>query len=261
MSELQTDEKLCPFCAETIKAAAVKCRWCGSELPDAAPADAASTPLVPAPGSPPDREPEVRPTEHLDGPPAGRPTRRRFGRRSRGDGIVPTSASRQRVAGPSRLPLLVALLLVSIAAVAFAVVRADADETAPDGTVTSNSARAVAMQRLAESTAKVLSYKAETFDSDAEASGRLMTATMRAEYLKALTPAKTAVVKNGITLKATVVETSLIKQSAESVRGLLFVNQVTTATGSTNEQLDNNRVVVTMQRSGDRWLISKMDAF
>ena len=83
----------------------------------------------------------------------------------------------------------------------------------------------------------------------------------REVYLKALEPVKAKVVEEGITLKATVVATSLTHYAKDTVRALVFVNQSTTATGAKNEQLDNNRVVVTMKRVKGDWLVSKMDPF
>lgn len=229
MSTLKPDEKLCPFCAETIKKAAIKCRYCSSDVPAETIEKSASRP--------PRAEPEPPKPEQ-------------------------TTPDREPATSSKLIwPLLGVLLLGAVLAVVFAVQRANADETAPDGTETSNSARAVVMQRAADSTAAILSYKASTFDADAKKAGELMTAGMRKEYLKALDPVKAKVVKEGIELKATVVASSLTHYEGDTVRALLFVNQSTTATGARNEQIDSNRVVVTMKRDQGDWLVSKLDPF
>lgn len=260
MSDLKPDEKVCPFCAETIKKAAVVCRHCNRDLPPASAAQPRASAATPAAGV-------------IEETPRRAP---RWQRRSQNADLGDKVSLSKDVAQPkasdsgpddettsSRLawPVLVVLLLAGLLAVFFAIDRANSEETAADGTITSTSARAVAMQRVADSTATILSYQAETFDADAEKAGKLMTESMREDYLKALEPVKADVVKQGITLKATVVATSLTSITDDTVRALLFVNQSTTAEGASNEQLDNNRVLVTMKRHDGDWLISKMDPF
>lgn len=47
MTEESNDTKVCPFCAETIKAAAIVCKHCGRDLPAGAEAAEASEPAAP----------------------------------------------------------------------------------------------------------------------------------------------------------------------------------------------------------------------
>jgi hypothetical protein len=250
VADLKADEKVCPFCAEVIKAAAVKCRFCQSDLTGAPVGDQAPD----APAVPPHDtvvasvapEGEVPPPPPLDEPVAG-PAR----------GPVPF------LAGFKLLCALLALCLVLVAVTGYAWYRSEnpSEGKAPDGVITSSQARDAGMQAAATLTQKVLSYDWKTLPADMKASEAVLAPSFRSQYAKTMDGVKDQTVKNQVKLTAAVVATSIISASTRKVQALVFVNQITTAKGSANQRLDQNRVRVTLTRDGGDWRVSKMDAF
>jgi len=117
------------------------------------------------------------------------------------------------------------------------------------------------MTAAATLTTKVLSYDWKTLDADMKAAEAVLAPTFRTEYSKAMGNLKAQTIKNQVEFNASVVAASIISASEKKVQALVFVNQVTTAKGSGNKRLDQNRVRVTLTRDGGDWRVSKMDAF
>ena len=260
MSVLQPDEKVCPYCAEVIKAAAVKCRYCQSELTDAPAAASPAAPATPEQDAP--TEPAAPPIasgetlEEDDSPPPPPPPV------SGADRDAP--AARPGLLGSLRLLIaLVVVCLVLCCVAGFAWWRSEnPDEgAAPDGAITSTEARDGGMQAAARLTQKVLSYDWKTLDADSLANQAMLAPSFRTEYAKTMAGVKAGAVKNQVKLKSTAAATSIVSATEKKVVALVFVNRVTTAKGTANQRVDSTRVLVTLTRSGGDWRISKLKAF
>jgi hypothetical protein len=233
MSELAPDEKVCPFCAETIKKAAVRCRYCQSDLtPEEVPAPEAPPP--PAPLDEPEADSEADPTDPM---------------------------GRQPFLASLRLMILLLVLCVVLAVVTVFAYERSQNPAAGKGPITSTSARENALTQASTLTKKVLSYSYKTLDSDIKSSEAVLAPSFRSEYAKTMAGVHAQTIKNQVVLSASVSAVSVVSASHDNVVALVFVDQTTTATGTNNRRLDQNRVLVTLTRDGGEWRVSKMDAF
>lgn len=231
---LGPDEKLCPYCAETIKAAAVRCRYCQSDLV----AETTSEDAAP-----------VATYEDVDDPASTSslaPAR----------GPAPASALRVVAA-------LVVLCLVLGGLLFFLVHRARHPhlDTAPNGQVTQNSFRNAAMSAASDAAATALSYSYKTFDADRKKARALMGPKLAKQYDGAMDQVAAQTASAKLTLKATVLSAGLLSAKEHEAKVLLFVNTVTTREGSKKQQLDQNRVLMDLTRKDGGWTVTKMDAF
>ncbi|MDG9713369.1 hypothetical protein [Streptomyces sp. DH10] len=137
-----------------------------------------------------------------------------------------------------------------------------------DGRLT-ESARTEALAAARKAAPIVLSYDYRRLDKDFSTARAHLTGDFRDEYGKTTKTvvAPTAEKYHGV-VKATVAApgsggtpaASVVSASPDKVVVLLFVNQVTESTQVSGARVDQNRVRMTMDRTGEGWKVSAVDA-
>jgi Mce-associated membrane protein len=109
---------------------------------------------------------------------------------------------------------------------------------------------------------QMLSYNYKTIDAQSAQIEGLLTGSFKGEFSAAMAKdIKPLAVQHQTVVQAKVSDIGVMSSSATTVKVLAFVNQARVGTDQKEPVVDQNRVIATMSKVGNRWLISKVEAF
>lgn len=155
------------------------------------------------------------------------------------------------------LPVLAVLVAVLAGLTAFLGVQA----VRTDGPDPVDARRTQALASARESARLVFSYDYRRLAKDFAAGKAVTTGEFAKEYERTTTKLVEDVApRYQAVVSADVSEASVVRASEDEVECLVFVNQSSTSSLATTPKITQSRLVMTLQRKGDRWLVAKIDA-
>lgn len=122
-------------------------------------------------------------------------------------------------------------------------------------------AGAQALRAATDAAEVVLSYDHRRLDRDVARARGLITGRFEREYMKFVrTAVRPTAERTGAVVVADVRAASVVSASPHRVVLVLFVNQTTTLKQRPEPRVDLTRVRMTMERVGERWLVSQVEA-